>query len=163
MAVKEILTKPGTAVSFKSAGGDVTFTPTSVANGAGRISAQWDRGAGSKPALYLWRAKTKAAAALTAGNLLELYLAFGDGTNVDANMGTADAAWSTGDKRRNLKRIGAVEADSTTNGEPQHASGLVVITSRYVSVAWWNALGQALSGTAGDHEFTLTPHTPEIQ
>lgn len=156
---------PGTTVTFKSSGGDVTFTNTSVSNGAGRISAQWDRGAGSKPGLYRWEATTKAAAALAVGVTLEIYLATAhvSSSQIDGNQSTADAAFSATDKRRNLQWVGAIVADSTTNGEVQNASGTVFITARYVSVVWWNALGQALSGTAGDHVFTLTPYPAEIQ
>lgn len=153
----------GTKVVFKASGGDVTFTPQNVANGAGRISAQWDRGSGAQPMLYRWRAKTKAAAALAVGNLLEIYFATSDGTAVDANQSTADAAFPAADKRRNLQRVGVVEADSTTSGELQIGSGLVLIDVRYVSVVWWNALGQALTNVAGDHEFSLTPITDQIQ
>lgn len=161
----EILQRPGTTVSFKASGGDVAFTNTSVANGAGRISAQWDRGAGSKAGLYRWEALTKAAAALSVGVTLEIYLATAhvSSSQIDGNQSTADAAFASGDKRRNLQFVGAVVADSTTNGEVQAASGIVFITARYVSVVWWNALGQALSGTAGDHTFTLTPYNPEVQ
>lgn len=157
---------PETTVSFKSAAGDVLFTPTSVANAAGRISAQWDRGAGAKPQIYKWRAKTKAAAALAVGTVLEIYLSTGDfatGGNQDGNQSTADAAFAAADKRRNLQFVGVVVADSVTNGEVQIGSGTVGIRDRYVSVVWWNALGQALSATAGDHEFTLTPVPDEIQ
>lgn len=154
---------PESAVTFKASGGDVTFTPQNVSSGAGRISAQWDRGAGSKPTVYVWRAVTKAAAALAVGVALEIYFATSDGTSVDGNQGTADAAFTSSDKRRNVKYVGAVISDSTSNGEVQVASGLVEIRSRYVSVVWWNALGQALTNTAGDHTFSLTPVPDEVQ
>lgn len=158
-----IYVAPGSAVTFKASGGTVLFTPTSVSTGAGRISTQWDRGAGSQPGWYKWRATTKAAAALAVGVQLEIYFATSDGTTVDGNFGTTDAAWSTTDKRRNLQAVGTINADSTTNGEVQNGSGLVFIADRYVSVAWWNLFGQALSSTAGDHIFSLTPESDEIQ
>lgn len=159
----KVYAAPETAIVFKSSGGDVTFTPTSVANAAGRISAQWDRGSGSKPARYYWRAVTKAAAALAVGVQLEIYFATSDGTYIDGNQSTSDAAFSATDKRRNLQAVGVIEADSTTNGEVQIASGIVWIFTRYVSVVWWNALGQSLSSTASDHLFTLTPIPDEVQ
>lgn len=159
----KVYTATETAISFKSSGGDVTFTPQNVASAAGRISARWDRGAGSKAGRYKWRAKTKAGAALAVGAQLEIFLATSDGTIVDGNQGTSDAVFSAGDKRRNLQPVGVIEADSTTNGEVQHASGIVWIFDRYISVVWWNALGQTLTNTAGDHEFILTPIPDEIQ
>lgn len=154
---------PETAITFKSTGGTVTFTPTSVANGAGRISDQHDRGSGSKPGRYRWRARTKFASALTVGNLMQIYLATSDGTYVDGNLGTSDAGLSAVDKLRNLRPVGNVEADSTSSGEVQIASGIVWIYERYVSVVWWNAALIALSATAGDHEFTLEPIPDEAQ
>lgn len=159
----KIYVAPETAISFKASGGDVTFTPQNVANAAGRISAQWDRGAGSKPARYVWRAHTKAGAALAIGATLEIYFATSDGTDVDGNQSTSDAAFAAADKRRNLQFVGTVVADSTTNGEVQIGSGVIEIFTRYLSVVWWNNLGQTLTNTAGDHTFTLTPVPDEIQ
>lgn len=158
---------PETAVSFKNTGGTVVLTMTSLANGAGRISAQWDRGTGSQPGLYRWHFRTKAAASLTVGNRVELYFAQANGTgttDVPGKLGTADAAVSSIEKLRNLgPPFGGISADSTTNGEEQVSSGVCFIYSRYVSVVVWNASGQALSGTAGDHELILTPIPPELQ
>lgn len=159
----KIYVAPETAVSFKASGGTVTFTPKNVANAAGRISAQWDRGSGSVPGRYYWRAHTKFQAGLTVGNALEIYFATSDGTDVDGNQGTSDAAFSAADKRRNLHYVGSVVADSTSSGEVQIGSGVVEIYTRYVSVVWWNASGQTLTNTDGDHTFTLTPVPDEIQ
>lgn len=159
----KVYNAPETAITFKASGGTVVFTNTSVANAAGRISAQWDRGAGSQPGLYKWRATTKAGAALVVGNVLEIYFATSDGTIEDGNQSTSDAAFSATDKRRNLQPVGTIVADSTSNGEVQNGSGVVEILDRYVSVVWWNALGQTLSGSAGDHIFTLTAEPPENQ
>lgn len=154
---------PETAASFKSSAGDVVFTPQNIASGAGRKSAVWDRGSGSKPARYIWRVKTKCTSALAVGGALGVYLAMNEGATVDGNTASGDGAFSAIDKLRNLKYIGSVIADSTSAGEAQYASGIVTIYARYVQVVWWNALGQSLSNTAGDHEFILTPVPDEIQ
>lgn len=159
----KIYIDPEAAITFKASGGTVLFTPTSVANNAGRISTQWDRGAGAVPSRYIWRAHTKFAAALAVPASLEIYFATSDGTDVDGNQGTTDAAFSAADKRRNLQFVGTINADSTSNGEVQIASGVVEIFARYVSVVWWNAMGQALTGTAGDHTFSLTAVPDEVQ
>lgn len=159
----KIYGSPETAITFKASGGTVTLTLTSLGNNAGRISAQWDRGAGAKPSLYKWRGTVKAAAALVVGVQLELYFATSDGTDVDGNQGTSDAAFSASDKRRNLQYVGSIVGDSTSNGELQKGSGLVEIRDRYVSLVVWNTLGQALTGTATDHYFSLTPVPDEIQ
>ncbi len=151
------------AITFKASGGTLALTLTSLANGAGRISAQWDRGAGSKPTLYKWRGVVKAAAALAVGVPLEVYLATGDGADIDGNQSTADAAFAASDKRRNLQYVGSILGDSVSNGELQKGSGLVEIRDRYVSLVIWNAMGQALTGAAADHYFSLTPVPDELQ
>jgi hypothetical protein len=153
---------PGTPVTFKASGGTVTFTPQNMSHTAGRISAQWDRGAGSLPALFEWRAKTKVSSAAAIGTRLEIYLVTSDGTIIDGNLGTSDAAFADGNKRANLRTLGSIPCDSTTD-TVQMSSGIVEIRSRYISVVWWNQFGQVLTNVAGDHEFILTPVPDEIQ
>jgi hypothetical protein len=152
-----------TPTTFKASGGTVLFTPTSLANGAGRISTQWDRGSSSRPAAFLARARYKCATAPAVGNLLEVYLAMGDGTYIDGNLSAVDAAVAAADKRRNLRWIMNVVADTASTSEIMVAERMIWLPSRYVSVVWWNALGVALSSTAADMEFTLTPVPDEVQ
>lgn len=158
---------PESAVVFKESGGTVSFTPRNISSGTARMSAQYDRGTGSKPGLYRWYALTKAANVLTVGTQLSIYLAqsYGSGAGeITGNIGTSDAALATTDKLRNLGNpIGILNADSTTNGEVQVATGFCFIYSRYISVVWYNLLGQALTNTADDHTFILEPMPPEIQ
>lgn len=152
-----------TAIVFKSSGGDAAFTPTSLANAAGRVSAQYDRGATSKPTIYIWRARTKLNVSPTVGAILSVYLATSDGTDADGELGTTDAALPAADRRRNLTLIGVIQADEASTTRSMNASGLVEIRERYVQVVWYNEFGQALSGTAGDHQVTLTPAPDELQ
>lgn len=164
MATSKQYFAPESSITFGSNSNTVLFTPKNVASAAGRISAQYDRGSGSKPGLYRWEAKSKYGSALTVGNALEIYLATSqDGSTIDGNQSTTDAAFSAADKRRNLQYVGSVVADSTSSGEVQVGSGTVMIYSRYISVVWWNAMGQTLTNVDADHVFTLTPYPPEMQ
>lgn len=150
-------------IVFINSGGTVAFTPKSVANGAGRISAQWDRGAGSKSALYQWSAKTKWQATPTIGSRLRLYLAESDvAAQIPGGLGAADAGVATEDLLRNCRFIGNVVVDRTSASEID-ANGQVLIRARYVSLVWWNAGGAALTATDADHELRLTPKPWEIQ
>jgi hypothetical protein len=161
-----ILHLPGSIITFAPSGGTVTFTLTSLGNGAGRVSAQWDRGAGAQPGLYIAQMETKAAAALAVGAQFFIYLLQSSASaDVPGNLGTADAAVASSDKQRNLGApVVTINADSTSNGEVQISNSVIVeVYGRYVSLFGWNALGQALTGTAGDHYVTLTPVPPEIQ
>lgn len=164
MAYKVYLQRESEIV-FKSSGGTVAFTPTSVANGAGHISAQYDVGVAPKPRLFRWRAKTALAATPTLGNLIRVYLSCADDTSdLDGNASTSDAAYNTQDKLRNLQQIGNIIIDVAGTGAQKGSSlGSIEIASRYVSVVWWNAGGSALSSTASDHQFVLIPLPDEIQ
>lgn len=154
-----------TAITFKASGGTVLFTATSLANVAGRYSTQWDRtgGAVSKPDRYLWHARTKIAVAPAVGTILTIYLGASDGTDNDGELGTTDAALPAADRRRNLTPIGVIVADEASTSRVMKSSGIVELTARYYTLAWYNEFGQALSATAGDHVFTLEPVPPEIQ
>jgi hypothetical protein len=157
-----------TALSWKTSAGTAVITLTSLANAAGRIGAQVDRGAASTAARYVWRLRTKLGATTTGvvlGNTLSVYLATSDdGTVIDGAQSTADAALSSLEKRRNLQFLGVVEVDKTAAAGDQYiGSGVCEIPSRYVSPVIINEVGNALSATATDHEFTLTPVPDEIQ
>lgn len=166
MATNQILQTPLTAVTFTSSGGDVAIGWGSLANGAGRVSAQHDRTAGSKPALYTIQGKFKAAAALAVGAQLEVYLLqTAISANVPGNLGTSDAAIASSDKRRNLgPPTIIISADSTSDGENQISdSKIIEVYGRYVSIFVWNALGQALHATGTNCTVVLTPYVPDIQ
>lgn len=156
------------ALSWKTTGGTAVLTLTSLANNAGRIGVQVDRGAASSASRYIWRLVTKLGATVTSvalGNTISVYLATGDASAlVDGAQGTADAALSSLEKRRNLQFLGVVEVDKTpASGDQWIGSGVVEIANRFISPVIVNEVGNTLSATAGDHEFTLTPIPDEIQ
>ena len=164
MATSKILYAPESAITFKSTGGSAVFTPTSVANAAGRVSAVYDRGAGSLAAPLRWQVRTRCGTNPTVGNVLRVYLITGqDGTYEDAAFASGDAAVSSEDSFRNATLIGQVQADAASTTKDFIKSGLVYVYARYIRVGWWNALSQALSSTAADHEMTLVPMPDEAQ
>jgi hypothetical protein len=160
-----IYANPGTPITFQSSGGSAVLTPTSVAAGAGRISAQFDRGAGAQPALYRWRAFTKWLASPAVGDQLRLYLVTSDGTNQDGNgLGTADAAVaSEAELSANCQQFGSVIAGAAAS-QTEAQSGFVEIRERYISVAIWDGSAtKALTATATDTAISLTPWPDQIQ
>lgn len=165
----KVYTAPETALVFTESSGDATFTPKNVANGAGRVSAQLDRGAGSKAMRYRWEAKFSTQANITpgtAGVQLEVYIitAHHTAADVDSSVGQSDAALSSRNQLLNAKLIGIVVPTGTAAGTGSFvASGIVEIAARYVSVAYWNATGQALVNTDNTHPFRLVPMPDEIQ
>jgi hypothetical protein len=158
----------GTVITFKSSGGTAVWTPTSLAQNAGRVSAQVDLGAFPKALRFEWRAQAKAATTVVIGDtLLDLYAVTADnaGTGyVDGTPGIVDAALSSIEKARNMPYIGSLIVEATAvaivNG-----SGIVELPNRYFSVVGINRLSTAvaLSATATDMSFQLTPILDEIQ
>jgi hypothetical protein len=154
---------PETALTFKDSGGSAVLTLNNLAFGAGRVSAQYDRGAGSKPGLYVWRGQFQFATAPALKELIEIYLFGGDGSVVDGTVGTADAALAT-DKRNNGLLVGCVVVDTTSTNTDVVGSGLVLILDRYISMGVWNgSAGDNLRASANTSIITLTPVPPEIQ
>ena len=153
----------GTTLSFRDSGGSAVLTLQNLAFGAGRVSARYDRGAGSLPRLYHWRAVVQFETAPIVGELVEVYLYESDGTYADGTIGTADGALAT-DKRKNGKLIGVVVVDTTSTGTDIVASGMCVINERYVSVGVWNgSAGDNLKNTANASRVNLTPVNDELQ
>lgn len=152
-----------TPITFRDSGGSATLSLQNLAFGVGRKSAQYDRGAGSLPALYEWRAPFQFETAPALGEFVEIYLFESDGTYVDGTHTTSDAAL-TSDKRRNGKLIGVVEVDGTSVTTDNIYSGLVWIYQRYITIGVWNgSAGDNLENTANASRVILTPFPPESQ
>ncbi len=152
----------GTEVSFASAG-DVVFSAASIAYGAGRKSAQWDRGASPQPEEYTWRAKTKLQATPIVGETIDFYIATSDGTILDGTTTAGDADFTDEDALANMMYVGSLVVDTTTTDSVQ-GSGVFRMTSRYGVLVMWNSTAaETLSATAGDHDFIVTPVYMEAQ
>lgn len=153
-----------TPIVFRDSAGDVVITLQNLAFGAGRVSAQKDRGAGSLAQLHEVIGVFQHETAPQVGDAIELYLFQSDGTYVDGTVGTADAALTT-DKRKNGMFIGAVIADTTSTATDIVARFQnVPISSRYYSIGAWNASsGDNLKNTANTSRVIVTPMPLEIQ
>lgn len=155
----------GTVKVFAASGGDATWTPTSVANGAGRLSAQLDLGAAPRAKRYRWVLVAKMVATPTAGASLRPYLVLASTaatTYQDGLAGVSDAAVATETVYIYQARLlqSCLTLAATTS---QVWSGYTLIVPRYVSFMLWNASGAALSGTAADCLFRLEPVYDEVQ
>ena len=152
-----------TAVSFSDSGsGDVAITLNNLAAGAGRVSAQRDRGAGSKPLRHRFFGSFQFDTAPVVGEQIEIYLFESDGTVVDGAVGTTDAALTT-EKRRNGKLIGCVIVDQTSANVGTNASFPFNIYSRYYSIGVWNGTADNLDNANGNSYIKVAPMPDEIQ
>ena len=163
MSTQKIYETPGSTVTFRGSGGTITLAPQNEAAFRGRVSNQWNRGAGSQPARYKWRMKTRWAATPASGDTLRIYLVTSDGTNPDGTISSSDAELTSETPlANNCQFIGAVVSAGVDQVEV--SSGVCLIHDRYVQVAVWNgASAKALSNTEADHVFTLTPIPDDIQ
>lgn len=156
-----ILQEQQTAVTWKNTGGTQTLTLTSLGAAAGRKGTSNDFGA-QTPARVIVELLTKFAVAPVAGATVEVYWCSSrDNTNFDAGQASADAAFTDTDLNKQLHWIGSLIADNTTAAQQQ--SWMFFLPGRYGFPVVYNATGQALSATAGDHVLTITPFTDEVQ
>lgn len=164
MATSKIYRAVETALTFKDSGGSAVITLQNLGFGAGRVSARYDRGAGSLAKLFKVRAIVQFETAPIVGEAVEIYLFENDGTYGDGTLGTADAAL-TSDKRKNGMLIGAVIVDTTSTGVDIVGSfSDVPICDRYFSVGVWNAsAGDNLKNTANVNLVIVTPMPDESQ
>jgi hypothetical protein len=164
MAASKVLYAPETPIVFAPSGGSAAFTPTSVTAGNGRVSAVYDRGAGSLAAPLRWQTRFRSASNPTVGGVIRVYLITGqDGTYEDAAFAAGDAAVASEDLFRNATLIGQVQADQASTTKDFVKSGLVWVYGRYLRVGWWNGTNQSLSSTDAHHEMALTPMPDEAQ
>jgi hypothetical protein len=141
-----------TAKTWTDTGGDYTLDLGSLAPDGVKVGAQ-----------YAYKFVIDGFdTAPVVGETVDLYLAFSDGTYVDGDVGTADAAGFTADLP-NLMYLGSASVQTTTAADNLIISGLVNIPFRYVSPVVHNNTADALLGTSDAHKFILTPVPPEVQ
>jgi len=155
------------ALDWLSSTGDEVITLTSLGVGAGRQGALHDFGVAARAQEFVWRAWVIFATAPVVGEVVRLYLKTSDGSHPDNDDGDTegdnDAAVSAEDKLKNLTFIGNIIVDEAS-ATPEHvASGVISIPERYAGPVFWNATADALSATALDHGFSLTPVPMEVQ
>jgi hypothetical protein len=157
----EVYIVRGTELLFNGeAGADVAISAESLANAAGRVSAQKDWGAAPRPERYSWVCECQWVATPTQGLGLELYIAEApdsDNTRIAGDVGSSDAVLGDIDMRRNLKYIGSVVSENAAASEVCRSKGEFVSTERYWSLVVYNGGGSALNATDSNFKFTVVP------
>ena len=155
----KIYLAPETAQTWTDSGGDYTLTLASLAADGVRVGAQHDLGSASRSRLYAWRFVVDGfGTAPVVGETVDVYVATSDGTYVDGNVGTSDAAGSTV-ALPNLLFLGSATVQTTSTTDDLVISGQVELSHQYVSPVIHNNTADALSGG----RFILTPVPDEIQ
>lgn len=161
MTTNKIYQTAGTTVTFMNTGGDITLTLKNLAAGAGRVSNQWDRGAGSLPMRMKWEVAIKCGATVVVGTVYRIYMTVG--TNITYADYVADAAIATETMFNNFALIGQAICSIVTSGTVFHANGIVEIPGRYVNLGLWNATGAIIDNADGTSWIKLTPFADDIQ
>jgi hypothetical protein len=160
--------QPESAVTWTDTGGSYTMDCGGLAAAAVRVGAQGDLGADAsgRADLYQWQLIIDGFdTAPVVAEAVHLYLAFaldGSNTEVDGDVGVADAAGNTADLP-NLLHLGTAVVQNTTAANELRISGIIQIGARYVSPVIHNDTADALLSTSDTHQFTLVPIPYESQ
>lgn len=153
-----------TAITIGSNSNTVLFTPKNVGTGAGRLSAEWDRGAGAAASRYLMLAFSKSGSTMTIGRAIRQYMTQHDGAKRPGTQGGSDAGFATETLiSSGWTPLKPIVAHITTSSTVIVASQVITIVGRYVQFAWWNDLSVTLTNTDADHGLILIPAPPEVQ
>lgn len=141
----------------------VTISMASVANGAGRISTQIDNTTTRARDVQVAVQITSGGVAPTAGAPYKVYLmrASGMATSLlDDGYGTSDAAASVEPLQGEC--LGFITCSATT-AAPFRRNFIARDVGPKYSILIWNASGQTVSTTAGDHIVQVVPLNWEAQ
>ena len=150
----------GQVKTFKPASADGIISisgGTVLGNGSGRQSGRVQLRAFPRTLTYYWEAKGKFATNPTLGAAISLYWSYGNASDQDGDLGTADAAIASTDKYSNLKQFGQILVDVSNTSSYMKASGLCTIPALYVVLVVRNQGGQNMN----DFELTLTELIPQ--
>ena len=161
----KIYVNPETEIVFADSAQspDVVITLSALAAAAGRVSAQHDRGAGAKAALYEWRGRFHMDTTSVVGEEIEMYIATSGTLGVDGEEGIGDAALGSSNSLANMHYMGSVVVDTTVADTDLSKSGHVWIPARYINLVVFNNTVDALETNTGVHHVGLTPVPHEVQ
>ena len=149
---------------------DAAFEVASLGNGAGRQSAQLDRGTSARAVRFRWRAFVQFAAApvVSDDNFVRVLLKTAGSSasataHPDNDDGTTEGAVSAEDKLKNLLQLGNIRIDQAAAGVEMVASGELELRERAFQVVFWNNSGVALAAGVNDSGFMLTPVPDQVQ
>jgi hypothetical protein len=163
----KIYVAPETVVSWKNTGGTEILTLTSLgASGGCRIGEEHDFGSASHARKYGIRLRTKFATEPVLREIIEVFIARGDGTYRDGDIGGSDAALtidSTDDRTLAMLPVMMNLVYHQDSTEEFIYYGEFECGFRYLSPVVVNQTADALSATAADHELMIWPLPDEVQ
>lgn len=159
-----ILAGDGSRITFEASGGSAVLTLTSLASGAGRISAVISKSAGSREKFFNGALRTQLQSGLLAGEFIRIYIF----ELVEARVGGSPAFLMPGDlpstdsaisdEQRFIAAggvlIATLEVPPSPAADTQYVSSTMDYESRAeeYSMGVWNATSAAFTATASEHE-----------
>jgi hypothetical protein len=156
-----VLNNVGTALSWKSTGGDYALTLTSLADAGARQGVKGDLGA-AWAQRYAVLFTTSVGSAAANGKAVELYWAASPnataGTDNPGAASGTDASFGTPvEFKLQLIYLGSIALSNNAGTAVQKQVFELFPPCRYGMPVVVNSSGQTLGGTAGDHEVRLIP------
>jgi hypothetical protein len=156
----------GTAITWKSSGGDKVLTLTSLTNGSmreGDKSATLVDGTKGLPELVEFRLESAVGSAATNGKEINLLIGESDDSTAgNANPGNltgADAGVSNPTElSQQLNFAGSLVLSNARGTNVQKQRIRYKPICAYLIPVIYNDSGQTLSGTAGNHTLVMTPY-----
>ena len=147
---------------------DAAFEVHNLASGAGRQSAQYDRGVGATSAWYEFTAFIQFADTPVLKETVDFYLKPA-GTSASATAhpanddGTTEGAVSAEDKTKNLQWIASIVVDEAAADVEMVCRVPIFISARAFNIVCWNASSDALTNDVNENGAFLTPIPDEVQ
>lgn len=154
---------PSKALATFESAVTLTISLASLGNGAGRISDVIDNSTTRAPAGFLFVRVRTGGSAPTNNTPIKFYLIRRSDAATDladGALGTSDAAVSA--EPTNAECVGSIVVGTGTNTTYEKSIPLYDLPKKF-SIVVWNAIGQALNSTGGDHVLQFVPVTMEAQ
>lgn len=154
-------------ITWRDSGGTHALTFKGLLTNTGRQGATHDFGVDARSRLFRWSffCQFDTGTPPVLGDVIEVYLKTGDGTNFDNDDGEGDIPVSSIDKLRNLLFLKPLVVDQAAVDVHMQISGLVRINAKEVIPVIWNATADTLDDDAAptNSGFDLVPVPDEIQ
>lgn len=150
-------------IQFTDSTGDYTLALSGLPANSGRNSVGVDRGVGSLPYRYKWRAVIQWNVTPVAGDLVDIYLIESDGTYVDGVVDLSVGGTFTDGQSLNIQHLGTVSAQSAVAATDFIASGVCKIFDRYFGMGVFNRSSRDLNTVSNTSRVLVTPIPDEIQ
>jgi len=159
----QILSLLDAPLIWQDSGGSAVITLNNLAANVGRVGARIDRGLGLLPRWYVLQGKFEKGVAGVVGQIITVGLFLSDGTNVDGNVGVADAALTATQMLACHDRPFEIVVTTISTDTPIVQSKLIEIPPmRYISVGVINSVTGLLRATANACRIALFPYHDEV-